>query len=163
MKRKKGSIRLSNKKQNEFVNTLAHLAQHIVNISYEGKNLGRRIFVINHVGNKEKCNLTDVVKSLKLPKSTATRQVDYLAKNKFINRSIPEGNRRTVELQLTDRGEKAYAWFQEHLGNVITTVSEESSEEELNSALRVLPRFVYHSESFLRETGHWRQKQQKDK
>jgi DNA-binding MarR family transcriptional regulator len=154
---------LPDKKQNELPNTLAHLAQHIVNISYEGHNIGRRIFIINHVGNENKCNLKDVVKSLKLPKSTATRQVDYLVKNELVNRTIPDENRRTVELQLTNRGEKAFTWFQEHLTNVITAVSQEYSENELNSALKVLPRLLYHSEMLLKKTGHWRQKQQQGK
>lgn len=40
--------------------------------------------------------------------------------------------------------------------NVLTTVSQEYSENELNLALRVLPRLVYHSERLLRKAGHWR-------
>ena len=155
----KGSYQLSNNNQNEFINTLAHLAQHIVNISYEERNLGRRIFVINHVGNKKKCNLKDVVNTLKLPKSTATRQVDYLVKNDIINRTIPGGDRRTVELQLTSRGEKIYSWFQNHLTYVITTMREEFSDKELDSAMKILPTIVDCSESSLRSTGHWRHKQ----
>jgi DNA-binding MarR family transcriptional regulator len=147
---------LSNKEQNELPNTLAHLAQHIVNISYEGHKIGRRIFVINHVGNKKKCNLTDVVKSLKLPKSTATRQVDYLVKNELVNRTIPDGNRRTVELELTDGGKKVYTWFQEHFADVMTAVQQEYSEQEVNMMIRILPRVIAQSEEFLKKTGHWR-------
>ncbi|MHA1940467.1 MAG: MarR family winged helix-turn-helix transcriptional regulator [Candidatus Hodarchaeales archaeon] len=150
---------MTNEEQNEFVATLAHLAQHIVNISYEEYKIGRRIFIINHVGNEKKCNLKDVVDYLKLPKSTATRQVDHLVKENLVNREIPDGDRRTVELTLTGKGKKVYTWFQEHLTNVLTTVSQEYSENDLNLALRVFPRLVDLSEEFLKKTGHWRQKQ----
>jgi DNA-binding MarR family transcriptional regulator len=93
---------------------------------------------------------------LKLPKSTATRQVDYLVKKALANRTIPDNNRRTVELTLTDKGKELYSWFQGHLVNVMTAVRQEYSEQELDMMISLLPRVIAHSEAFLRETGHWR-------
>ncbi len=139
-----------------FIITVARLTQHIGNITHEEKKLGRRIFIINHIGSRNKCNMTDVVDSLQLPKSTATRQVDYLVKRNLVNRTIPSNNRRIVELTLTDEGKKIYQWFQEHLTNTMTAVLQEYSEKELNMMISVLPRVIAHSEVFLRKTGHWR-------
>lgn len=108
------------------------------------------------MGNKKRCNLTDVVKSLKLPKSTATRQVDYLVAKQLVNRKIPENNRRTVELTLTEKGKEVYAWFQEHLEAIMAVVQQEYSEQEVNLMIRILPRVIAQSEDFLKKTGHWR-------
>lgn len=95
-----------------------------------------------------------------MPKSTATRQVDYLVNKKLVNRQVPDDNRRTVELTLTGKGKEVHTWFQGHLADVLNAVSQESSENELNLVLGVLPRIIYHSEGFLKKTGHWRRSQE---
>jgi DNA-binding MarR family transcriptional regulator len=100
--------------------------------------------------------MTDMIETLDIPKSTATRQVDYLVKNGFVNRTIPEDNRRIVELTLTDKGREIHSWFQRHLVDVMTAVRQEYSDQEVNLMITILPQVIAQSEDFLRETGHWR-------
>jgi len=54
----------------------------------------------------EKCQLNELAEALELDKSTVSRTVNGLVKNGLVSRVIPEGNRRTSVLQLTELGRK---------------------------------------------------------
>jgi DNA-binding MarR family transcriptional regulator len=151
---------LENLKMNQveeiFNITLSNLTQHIGNISFNGEKIGRRIFIINYLGLKNKCNMTDIVENLSLPKSTATRQVDYLVKRHLINRKIPDNNRRTVELTLSSNGNDLYKWFQDHLKKVTNSILRVYPENEIEIIFKIIKQMIEYSEKFLKESGHWR-------
>lgn len=51
-----------------------------------------------------KCQLNELAGALKLDKSTVSRTVNSLVKNGQVSRTIPESDRRTSILELTDHG-----------------------------------------------------------
>lgn len=53
-----------------------------------------------------KCQLNELAGALELDKSTVSRTVNGLVKNGMVDRIIPESNRRTSILQLTELGKK---------------------------------------------------------
>lgn len=55
---------------------------------------------------EDNITLNELSSRLDLDKSTVSRTVDALVKKGFVNRTIPQDNRRTVLITLTDRGRK---------------------------------------------------------
>lgn len=52
-------------------------------------------------------SLKELAEKLSLEKSTVSRSIDQLTKNGFIDRVIPPDNRRSIKLELTEKGIKA--------------------------------------------------------
>ncbi|MHA2168509.1 MAG: MarR family winged helix-turn-helix transcriptional regulator [Candidatus Kariarchaeaceae archaeon] len=148
-----GGYYISQEKEmaNIFLKTLEQLSNHVDDIAYQGKKIGRKIFIINFIGSKEECNMKDIIEGLNLPPSTATRQVDYFVKHGFIIRNTPSHNRRIVELKLNKLGKEVYQWFNQHLVKVITTTLQNFSETELSIANKVLREIANHSDLLLIE------------
>ena len=80
------------------------------------------------VEGQENISLTELSDKLTLEKSTVSRTVDGLVKKGYLNRKIPEENRRTVKLQLTQAGEKTCEninWNNNHfISEVLNTLDE---------------------------------------
>lgn len=57
------------------------------------------------LSSNEELNLNELATALYLDKSTVSRTVDSLVKQKLIYRNIPEHNRRQVNLSLTEKGQ----------------------------------------------------------
>jgi len=53
-----------------------------------------------------KCQLKELARALELDKSTVSRTVNSLVKNGMVDRIIPESNRRTSILKLTELGNR---------------------------------------------------------
>ena len=58
------------------------------------------------IENKGKISVTDLAKNLSLDKSTISRTVDGLVNMGFVERTIPENNRRMATISLTQQGKK---------------------------------------------------------
>ena len=80
-----------------------------------------------------------------LEKSSFTRSVDSLVKNKFITRSSPENDRRKVKLTLTGKGIKAANLikndFDLYLESLISGFSENEKNEFIES-LTVISKYM---------------------
>ena len=48
----------------------------VENFTYDGKEIGTGIFLINFIGKKEECYMKDIVSFLNVIPSTATRRID---------------------------------------------------------------------------------------
>ena len=68
--------------------------------------------------------MTEIVNSFSLPASTATGIVDRLVKKKYVKRQHSSKDRRKVELQITESGEKAHNNFRM---TALTTMDESLS------------------------------------
>lgn len=87
------------------------------------------------VENQENITVTELSEKLTLEKSTVSRTVDNLVKKGYLNREIPEDNRRTVKLQLTKEGAKTCEninWNNNHfISNVMDSLAEDEQKEFL--------------------------------
>jgi len=85
------------------------------------------------VEGQENISLTELSDKLTLEKSTVSRTVDGLVKKGYLNRTIPEENRRTVKLQLTQAGEKTCEninWNNHHFISEVLDTLEENEQAE---------------------------------
>ena len=134
---------------NKFLSELLNLTRHISNVSNEDTNIGSGIFMLSIIESVENCIMKDIIESLNLLASTATRQVDMLAKQDLIKRDVAESDRRKVILSLTEKGKQLNLRFKKHLNKVITSSLEAYSEEDLILAIEVLHTIIENSEKNL--------------
>ena len=110
--------------------------------------IGRGILIIDYIGNNKKCNMKDITKNLNLPPSTATRQVDKLVKINLVKREIPNDDRRSVILTLTDSGNETYIQYQEHLSLFVTKILQDFTDEERLTLVKMLQKIIDNSKYF---------------
>ena len=93
--------------------------------------------------------MKNIVDSLNLLASTATRQVDTLVSQGLIKRDVAETDRRKVILTLTEKGKQANERLKIHLDKVISNSLKTYSKEEIMLAIEVFHTIVENSESNL--------------
>jgi DNA-binding MarR family transcriptional regulator len=134
---------------NKFLLQLISLSRHIANVTHEEAKIGSGIFVLHIIGSKPECIMKDIVDSLNLGASTATRQVDSLVKEGLIVRSSSDTDRRKVLLTLTNEGNLVYKRFKNHLILVMRTILKSYTIDKVNLTLDILNTMVEQSESNL--------------
>jgi DNA-binding MarR family transcriptional regulator len=134
---------------NKFLRTLLNLSSHIENVSDENTKIGSGIFILSIINSKKNCNMTDIVESLNLVPSTATRQVDSLVKLKMVRRDVGRTDRRKVILSLTKDGKRVNNRFKRHLIKVMRNSIEKYSESEMRQAVNILDKIIEYSEKNL--------------
>lgn len=60
--------------------------------------------ILMELSNKQPLGIQELAFRLRLNKSTISRTIEGMVKNKLVNRSVPESNRRKVNLSLTTNG-----------------------------------------------------------
>ena len=80
--------------------------------------------ILDHLTESTHATMTEIVNSFSLPASTATGIVDRLVKKKYVKRQHSSKDRRKVELQITESGEKAHNNFRM---TALTTMDESLS------------------------------------
>jgi DNA-binding MarR family transcriptional regulator len=133
----------------QFISTLLDLSSHIANISDEDTNIGSGIFILSIIDSHENCIMTNIVESLNLVPSTATRQVDSLVKQGLIKREVGKQDRRKVILSLTEEGDRVNKRFKNHVIEVIRKTLESYSAEEMNKSFQILDAIIDQSEKQL--------------
>ena len=102
--------------------------------------------VLLEVENQKNITVTELSENLTLEKSTISRTVDNLVKKGFLSREIPEENRRTVRLQLTNKGEKTCEninWNNNHfISEVMDSISEDEQEEFIRLFNKITQKMV---------------------
>jgi DNA-binding MarR family transcriptional regulator len=134
---------------NKLLSELLNLTRHISNVSNEDTNIGSGIFILSIIDSMENCIMKDIIESLNLLASTATRQVDMLAKQNLIKRDVAKTDRRKVILSLTEKGKQLNRRFKNHLDKVITSSMGTYSKEDLILAIEVLHTIIENSENML--------------
>jgi DNA-binding MarR family transcriptional regulator len=134
---------------NKFLGTLLILSSHIENISDENTKIGSGIFILSIIDSKKNCNMTNIVESLNLVPSTATRQVDSLVRLGMVRRDVDNTDRRKVILYLTKDGKRINNRFKKHLIKVMRNSLEQYSESEMVQAVNILDKIIEYSEKNL--------------
>ena len=93
--------------------------------------------------------MSNIVESMNLVPSTATRQVDSLVKQGLVRRDVGKKDRRKVILSLTPDGNRAHNRFKNHVINVIRKTLETYSEEEMSKSFQILNAVIDQSENRL--------------
>ncbi len=135
---------------NRFLLELIYFTHHIENISRESTNIGSGIFILNVIDSNQERFMKDIVETLNLGPSTATRQIDALVKQGLIKRKTAENDRRKVSLSLTEEGKKIYHRFKIHLIEVMSSSLQIFSEKQINQAIDVFHAIIETSEKILR-------------
>ncbi len=134
---------------NTFLSELLNLTRHIANVSNEDTKIGSGIFILSIIDSIHNCIMKNIIETLNLLASTATRQVDTLVGQGFIKRDVAKNDRRKVILTLTEKGKKANERLKNHLNKVISSSLKTYSKEEIMLAIEVLHTIVENSESNL--------------
>lgn len=82
---------------------------------------------------REPLTMSQLSAALDVPMSTATRMVDWLVENNYVERLSDPEDRRVVRVALTDTGEELYQTINEFIkqraGQVLSRFSPEEQEE----------------------------------
>ena len=134
---------------NRLLAELLNLARHIANVSNEDTKIGSGIFILNIIDSVHNCIMKNIVEALNLLASTATRQVDTLVNQGFVERHVAKTDRRKVILTLTEKGKLANERLTNHLKKVINNSLKTYSKEDMLFAIEVFHAIVENSESNL--------------
>ncbi|MHA1906660.1 MAG: MarR family winged helix-turn-helix transcriptional regulator [Candidatus Thorarchaeota archaeon] len=134
---------------NTFLLELVSLVRHLANVTHDEVQIGNGIFILNVIDSRPQCIMKDIVETLNIGASTATRQLDTLVRQGLIKRDVAETDRRKVILTLTEKGNQVFKRFKNHLLQVMTISLETYSVKEINQAIEVFRTIVQHSENNL--------------
>ena len=129
-----------------FTKILEMMTFSIENIEFNGKQLGRNIFIINYVGKNEPCSLKDIYENIQFPASTASRRVDDLVKIGLIDRVQSLDDRRGIRVTLTEEGILVYKLFRTHRIKSKKNFIKAFSEKEISIFSKILRNLVENHE-----------------
>ena len=116
-------------------------AEQITKYSFGDVHLGKDAFIVDYIGKNERCTQTDLVISLVLSKSTASRRVNKLVEMELIVRKKRDDDNRWEELSLTNSGVQVYEHFLTHRKFFLDLLIHDLSKEEIALFRRVLLNF----------------------
>lgn len=131
---------------NTFLLELVSLVRHISNVTHDDIQIGNGIFILNVIDSRPQCIMKDIVDTLNIGASTATRQLDSLVRQGLVRRNIAETDRRKVILTLTESGDQVYKRFKSHLIRVMKNSLKTFTKDEILHAIQVLHTIVDYSE-----------------
>ncbi|MGY5881012.1 MAG: winged helix DNA-binding protein [Candidatus Thorarchaeota archaeon] len=129
-----------------FTKILELVTFSIESLEFNGKHIGRSIFIINYVGMNEPCNLKDIHANTQFPASTTSRRVDDLVKIGLIDRVQSVGDRRGIRVTLTEEGQLVYRLFRAHRIKSMRNFMKAYSEKEISIFSKVLRNLVENHE-----------------
>ncbi|MFW9904813.1 MAG: MarR family winged helix-turn-helix transcriptional regulator [Candidatus Thorarchaeota archaeon] len=112
------------------------------NYSFEGKEIGIDIFIIDFLGKNPGASMTKLASFLDIIPSTATKRIDHLVDFGFVIRSSSKKDRRVVKIKLTKSGERLYENFLQNCLFTLDKIMEHFKEEELTSFLSIIERLM---------------------
>ncbi len=124
------------------------------NYCFEGKEIGVDIFIIDFIGAKTICTMSEITNFLKLEfASTATKRIDRLVDFGFVSRNNSEKDRRVVEVRLTESGKRLFNNFLQNRLFVMRVAMEHFEEAELNTFMSFIERLLVIGENmeFMKE------------
>jgi DNA-binding MarR family transcriptional regulator len=131
---------------NSFLLELVSIVRHIANVTHEEVHIGNGIFILNVIDSRQECIMKDVVDTLNIGASTATRQLDTLVHQGLVSRKAAESDRRKVILTLTEDGKQLYRRFKNHVIQVMKSSIKKYSEDEIRHAIEILHTIIDYSE-----------------
>jgi DNA-binding MarR family transcriptional regulator len=110
--------------------------------TYKGKQIGIGILLINYIGTNPGCTMTDITNFLKVIPSTSTRRIQKLVSMGFVARSMADGDRRLIKLNLTPEGDELYRSYLKRRLEGMHTLMDNFSMDEINTFISVLDFFL---------------------
>ncbi len=121
-----------------FTTILETVTFTIEDLKFNEYPVGRGIFIIDFVGENDRCSLKDIYDNTRFPASTASRRVDDLVKAGFIKRTRSPEDRREIVLRLTETGIVLYKLFREHRVKSLKRFLKSFSKNEVSTFVRIL-------------------------
>ena len=111
-------------------------------VSFQGKNLGQSLFIIDLIARKPDCTMKDIVNTLALTPSTATRHVDKLVEMGLVDRNLSIFDRRSVVLFLTQKGVELDKQFLKHRMASFSSILESFSVKEQDVIIKLMQQVI---------------------
>ena len=121
-----------------FTKILETITFTIEDLKVNEYQIGRGIFIIDYVGRHDSCSLKDIYDNTRFPASTASRRVDELVKEGFIERTRSPEDRREIVLRLTNNGKAIFRIFRVHREKSLKRFLKAVPEEEVSSFVKIL-------------------------
>ena len=123
----------------DLLTTVAHrVSAQAEAISFQGEKLGQSMFIIDLIARKPDCTMKDIVSTLALTPSTATRHVDKLVELGLVDRNLSISDRRSVVLFLTQKGIELDKQFLKHRIAAFSSVFESFSITEQDVIIKLM-------------------------
>ena len=131
----------------EYIVDLLTIVTHKVSaqaeaLSFEGEKLGQSLFIIDLIARKPDCTMKDIVNTLALTPSTATRHVDKLVELGFVDRNLSISDRRSVVLFLTRKGAELDKKFLKHRLASFSSILESFSVKEQDTLIKLMQQII---------------------
>jgi DNA-binding MarR family transcriptional regulator len=111
-------------------------------VSFQGEKLGQSLFIIDLIARKPDCTMKDIVNTLALTPSTATRHVDKLVEMGLVDRNLSIFDRRSVILFLTQKGVELDKQFLKHRLATFSSILESFSVKEQDIIIRLMQQII---------------------
>lgn len=102
----------------------------------------QQIRILEFINEVSKCSMSQIWEYFTLSPSTATRLINKLVKNGFIQRQHSEEDRRKVILSVSDRGNQKIVKRQELRYDILRKLFQNLSEEEIILQMKILKKLV---------------------
>ncbi|MBN2156225.1 MAG: MarR family transcriptional regulator [Candidatus Lokiarchaeota archaeon] len=98
---------------------------------------GRYFQVILHIGNNERCSMTEFADYFDLKPATATGMIDRLVQLELVQRESNPNDRRKVEIKLSESGIAIYEQAHSFLENEVKKIIDQLTEEEIQFLIKI--------------------------
>jgi DNA-binding MarR family transcriptional regulator len=98
--------------------------------------------ILDHLTDSDRTTMTEIINSFSLPASTATGIVDRLVKKKYVKRQHSSKDRRKVEIQITENGEKAHNNFRQTALSTMDESLSHLSKDEIQELINLVRKLI---------------------
>lgn len=127
----------------EVVQSFAMISKTLAKLTQQNaESLGltlQQLGVLNTIYSSPLITLKEITEKLLIPKSTASVNVDELVNLRLVERKASEGDRREINLILTDKGKEISKKSAQTPGSYLAMISalEKISAEDIQTLLRI--------------------------
>lgn len=122
--------RMQNKEEMDFLLSIGNLSL-------------PQLKVLNTIGDRGSCTMSEIAKEANLSLSSITLIVDKLVKLKLVVRLRTEADRRIVYAKLTPQGQKIYQVQLDHIQSIVRKMLGALSSEEQESFLNIFQKIAF--------------------
>ncbi|CAN5328424.1 hypothetical protein BH10PSE19_BH10PSE19_18550 [soil metagenome] len=102
----------------------------------------QQLNILNIVGDREPCTMSEIAKQAHLSLSSITSVVDKMVKAKLMDRYRSEDDRRIVYAKLSQEGKRIYEIQIQHVHAVVRKLLQALNLEEQDSLIQIIQKFV---------------------
>lgn len=102
----------------------------------------QQLNILNIVGDREPCTMSEIAKQAHLSLSSITSVVDKMVKSKLIDRYRSEDDRRIVYAKLSQEGKRIYQIQIEHIHAVVRKLLQALNPEEQDNLTQIIQKLI---------------------